>query len=280
MSRADCMGAASAASRDSGLVPESTSGTASPDAPIVVNTRLERFKRLRYNVIASSTMIDAPLRKGGHRWYCGFGTLTYRPDVEPSAGDCSAFVKRLRQWMGRCGEKLRLVWVAELHESGRLHYHFIVWMPHGFRIPKPDKPRRVGLPNGGYVEAPPMWPHGWSNIKAARSPVGYLAKYAGKLKGKAVDGGFALPKGFRCYGVAGLDQDERQARAWANLPGWMRCRVSPAHRVARAVGGGWFSRVTLEFWPSIFQIVRVVRAGGGAFVSVMPALPEGVELCL
>ena len=250
---------------ESGLVLDSTSRT-DPSQPLSVCTRTQRFKRMRYNVVASSTMHDANARAGGRRPVVVFGTLTFRREVTPEPNMISQFAMRARKWATRAGlPSLDMVWVAELTEAGKLHYHFITWLPHGWRMPMPDKQG--------------WWPHGYSQVKAARSPVGYLAKYAGKLKGKAVDAGFAIPKGFRLYGVSGLDKEDRARRSWANLPGWLRDHLTPEDRAKRVIGGGWISRLTHDFFPSIWKIGRVVRTGGGAHITLVPALPEGVALC-
>lgn len=259
--------AASEASRRSGLVTDSTSDTRSEQdgEKVVVNTRLNRFRRMRYNVVASSNMLNADATRGGFRVRPVFITLTYRTIDQPEPRHISEFLKRVRQHLKRRAEQCRYAWVAELQERGVLHYHVILWLPHGMKIPKPDQ--------SGW------WPHGWSNIKTARSPVGYLANYAGKLKGKACEAGYHIPRGFRLYGVGGLDAEDRAKRAWANLPGWLRDRTTPEDRCKRIRGGGFVSRETWDYWPSPFKIGRVVMAGGGAFVHLLPALPEGTILC-
>lgn len=248
----------------SGLVTDSTSGHSQV---IEVNTRLNRLRKMRYNVIASSNMLNVDATRGGFRVDPIMITLTYRNSEQPQPRHISDFLKLCRRHLQRRGQHLRCVWVAEMQERGVLHYHIIVWMPHGYRFPKPDS------------GAKPWWPHGWSRIEIARKAVGYLAHYAGKLKSKLDLSGYAIPKGFRLYGVCGLDLTDRMRRAWANLPGWLRDHVLPQDRAKRIVGGGFVSRLTHEFWPSPYKIKSVVRAGGGAFISLVPALPEGVALC-
>ena len=259
--------AASVASRRSGLVTESTSDTTFSQGlkRTVVDTRSSRMRRMRYNVIASANFINAAYSRPGFRPNVVFITLTYRTIEQPEPKHITGFVKTVREHLRRRGESFQYVWVAELQQRGVLHYHLIAWLPPGYRLPKPDK--------SGW------WPHGWSNIKRATSPVGYLANYAGKLKTKAIAGGFAIPKGFRLYAPGGLDAEDRQKRAWANLPGWLRDRTTPADRCKRIKGGGFVARETWDYWPSPFRIVSVQRAGSGAFVTIAPALPEGTELC-
>lgn len=247
---------ASAASPESGLVTDSTSQTH------VLDTYMQRLKKMRYNVIASANWLHvAATGRGSFRVDCVFVTLTYRQIEDPNPKDISKYLDAARKHCARRGIPCRYVWVGELQQRGALHYHVLFWMPRGYKLPMPDK--------SGW------WPHGWSNIQKSHSPVGYLAKYAGKLKTKAGAAGFAIPKGFRISGVGGLDTEDKQKKRWANLPGWLRDAVTPEHRCKRIIGGGWISRETFEYWPSAWRLGRIVRAGCGALVSLIPALPEG-----
>ena len=247
---------------ESGLVLDSTSHT---PKTLEINTRLNRLKKMRYNVIASSNMLNVDATRGGFRVNPIMITLTYRDASIPEPKHIASFTTLIRNHLKRRAQHCRFVWVAEMQERGVLHYHLIIWMPHGYRLPKPDK--------AGW------WPHGWSRIESARHAVGYLAHYAAKLKTKADLSGYAIPKGFRLFGIGGLDKDDQHRRSWANLPGWLRDHVLPQDRAKRIVGGGFISRLTLEFWPSPYRILSVVRAGGGAFISLTSAFPEGVSLC-
>lgn len=262
---------ASAASAEreaqSGLVTDSTSGHSNI---LEIDTRLNRLRKMRYNVIASSNMLNVDATRGGFRVEPIMITLTYRTIEQPQPMHIAEFIKRCRRHLQRRGQHFRCVWVAELQQRGVLHYHVIVWMPHGYRLPKPD---------GGENPKNAWWPHGWSRIEKAKNAVGYLANYAGKLKSKATLSGFYIPKGFRLFGIGGLDKEDRTRRSWANLPGWLRDHVLPQDRAKRIQGGGFISRLTHEFWPSPFRIKSVVKAGGGAYLSLVSALPEGVSLC-
>lgn len=260
-------GTARAKRAQSGLVTDSTSDTvpSGKGETVEVDTRSIRFRRMRYNVIASANWLNVEATRGGFRCDPIFITLTYAEVGAQTARDISGFVKRLREYLRRRGEKLRAVWVAELQERGALHYHMIVWLPKGWKLPKPDE--------RGW------WTHGFSNIKRSHRPVGYLANYAGKLKGKGLDGGFAFPKGFRMFAPVGLDREDRLKRAWANLPGWLRDHMTPDDRAKRIQGGGWVSRLTHDYFPSIWKVGAIVKTGGGAFIQLVPALPEGVQLC-
>jgi hypothetical protein len=266
--------AARSAARASGFTTDSTSHTQA--GAKLLDTRSLRLKKMRYNVIACANLLDLDARRGGFRVKVALLTLTYKLVSDPRPDDISRFCNAMRMWMSRREEIARYVWVGELQERGALHYHIVVWLRHGIKLPKPDK-ERVD-PRGRLIAA--WWPHGRSNIKEARSPVGYIAKYAGKLKTKLGNGGFAIPRGFRLFNRGGLDREDRIRMAWANLPGWLRERVTPDERCKRIPGGGFISRLTHDFWPSPWKISSVVRAGCGALVTIVPALPEGLELCL
>lgn len=186
-----------------------------------------RLSRMRRGVITGGEL---------HRDECGstsivlMVTLTYRPDVEWRREHISECLAAWREELR--GRKLRYVWVLELTKAGRPHYHVVVWLPSDRRLRMPD---RSGA-----------WPHGMSRTEVARNPVGYLVKYA--TKGTE---GTKFPRGAHLFGVGGLSPAARVVRAWRMLPRYQRVRCEPADRVRRRRGGGWFSKVTGEWWPSV-----------------------------
>lgn len=125
----------------------------------------------------------------------------------------SALIDHYRKWSKRHGFKFRAVWKMEPHASGRPHYHIVFWMPRGLTPPMPDKQG--------------WWPHGMTNAKWARSPVGYIAKYVAK---PAED---VFPKGARIWGAVGLTLDERCRVQWNLAPRWVKRMTDPAHGVRR-----------------------------------------------
>ena len=242
------------------------------------------MKRMRYNVIASSTMLNADATRGGFRIEPVMITLTYQRVDQPRPEDVRTFIDHIRKWMKRRGETFRYAWVGELQKRGALHYHIVIWMPHGMRLPKPDVFRQLqrGPMGPGDIGPQPhtaWWPHGWSRIEKARNAVGYIAKYASKLKSSINYSGQTIPRGFRIFGIGGLDSEDRSKRSWCNLPGWLRDRTVPDDRCKRIIGGGWVERSTGDYWPSPFKVGRVTTIGGRTFVSIVPNLPEGTELC-
>ena len=162
-----------------------------------------------------------------------FLTFTYRPNVEWRPRHITECLKRMRHWVERRNVRFRYLWVAEQHQSGRVHYHAIVWLPRGLTMPKPDKQG--------------WWPHGFTNVQWARKGIGYLVKYATKT----VSSASRFPKGCRLHGHGGLTSERRVHRAWWMLPKYQRERCEPTDRVRRARGGGWRSASTGEWWAPV-----------------------------
>lgn len=213
----------------------------------------QRLKRVKQAVItAARLMLEqiADVSHGGFRWKPAFVTLTYRPGETWHQKDITFCLAAIREYLRRRGVPMLYDWVAEI-QSERvlsrpgdccLHYHVVVWLPIGMSLPKPDK--------RGW------WPKGSTKIEWARKPVGYLAKYASK--GGCLD---YVPKGARLYGSGGLSRERRIERAWWRCPQWVREKWSQEHRPTRAKGGGWISRLTGEYVPSLWRFAGLVADG-------------------
>lgn len=197
-----------------------------------------RLRRMRRSVQISTAEHAARL-PDGFRWQAKFVTLTYRGVADWRPWHVRDYLQRLRVWMRRRRVDLRYVWVAELQRRGAVHYHLVVWVPHGFRVPLPD--------SSG------MWPHGSSNIQDARHPVAYLAKYASK----GTPDGEKFPPGLRTHGVGGLGAAGRVARAFHMLPAWLR-KVAGGYvqRVERLKGGLYRLADTGELVRSPWEVVE------------------------
>ena len=230
-----------------GLVPISTSGT-SEDDRVEIDCTIARWKRLRKSVRTAARLHE---KHSGR--YVAMVTLTYRPDVDPARRHISDCLMHVRKWLKRRGKDFRFVWVAELQQRGALHYHILVWLPKGFTLPKFD------------VRG--WWPHGSTNVKAARSPVGYVTKYVSKIRSKLGEG-VSFPKGFRMHGCGGLSAAAREFRAHRMLPGWLRSQVTPADMVRPLRGGGRIARATGEIFqsPFVFDCVRHLLGVGPVVV--------------
>lgn len=175
--------------------------------------------------------------------YAAMITLTYADGDDWQPEHIKEFLRLPRQYLKRRGFDMPYVWVAELQKRGAIHYHVLLWLPKGEKLPKPD---RQG-----------WWPYGMSRIEKARSSVGYLVKYASKGAE-----GAKLPDGARMYGCGGLTREARNTRAYKMAPAWVRECFEEDDEPRRAIGGGWFSRVRGDWLPSPWR----VSFQGGAVV--------------
>jgi hypothetical protein len=109
-------------------------------------------------------------------------TLTYRNVDDYRSGHMNTYMKAIKQSLS--DGLLSFAWVAELQERGAVHYHLVVVVKRGTRIPMPDK-------SG-------MWPHGMSQVRTARTPF-YLVKYTGKERQKDLG---RFPRSCRLYAAS------------------------------------------------------------------------------
>ena len=175
-------------------------------------------------------------------YYAAMITLTYERSDAWAPQHIKEFIRLCRQYSQRRGHPFPYVWVAEMQKRGAIHYHVMIWLPRGVRLPKPD---RQG-----------WWKHGMSRIEKARS-VGYLVKYASKGAE-----GPRLPESARMFGCGGLSKEQRNTRAYQTAPAWVRECFEEDDEPRRAIGGGWFSRVRGDWLPSPWR----VSFQGGAVV--------------
>jgi len=244
-----------------GLVPSPTSDTHPPDA-FEIDRRENRLRRMSKGVKTGARLHQQEAQQGGRRVYTVMITCTYREDADYKPRHVSHLIKCVREWHRRRGLRMRYVWVLELTKRGRPHYHLLLWLPRGYRLPKPDK--------RGW------WPHGSTKIEGARSPVGYVAKYASKLT-TAAQGELqrvfrGLPKGARLHGCGGLMRAGASERRWWLSPGWVRkAWPCPSDDPRPAPGGGWVSRLTGAWLSSPW---RVILQGSRVFVAPRSLGPE------
>lgn len=259
-------GGASLGAAGPGLVSSETSdtsghGAAAPGsenpAGITVYRHDARLKRMQRSVRTAAELHRDEIQDGGFRGWVAMVTLTYAPEIAWEPRHVSAFVKAVRQYLARRGHACRFVWVLELTKRGRPHYHALFWLPYGLTLPKPD---RRG-----------WWPHGSTRIELARSPVGYLCKYASK---GCAEGD--LPKGARLCGLGGLSVAGRRLRSWRLCPAWVREVFAVEDRPIRAPGGGWLSRLSGAFEPARWRLVE--RAPDWSWLRFEP-VPGGAPGC-
>lgn len=243
-----------------GLVPSSTSDTPPPDR-FEIDRRQARLKRMSKGVKTGARLHEEEARRGGRRCYTVMITATYASDADYEPRHISSLLKCIREWHRRRKIPMRYVWVLELTKAGRPHYHVLLWLPRGLRLPKPDK--------RGW------WPHGSTRIEGAQKPVGYLAKYASKLAHSAQEElqrvYRGLPKGSRLHGCGGLSDASAAERRWWLSPTWVRKAWAPALDPRPAPGGGWASRVTGQWLSSPY---RVIVEGSRVFIAPRALGPE------
>lgn len=211
-----------------GLVPYTTTRTGEllPDRPgcVSFSQKFSRLARMKHHVRTAGRLMSETLGRLSSRYYAVFLTLTYRDSYAWRGTHLTDFFHRLRSWAGRKAFRVRYVWVAEMQKRGAIHYHAVIWLPRGLKMPKAD---RRG-----------WWPHGSTNVKAVRkNAVGYLMKYVSKGVGSQ-----DFPKGARICGSAGLDAQASDEFHWWRLPRYVRQSCPMGSRAVRAPGGGWLVR--------------------------------------
>ncbi len=183
-------------------------------------------------------------------------TLTYADADGWRSDHLKTAFHRFRQWANRQGFAARYVWVAEI-QPGRfartgkavVHYHAVVWLPQGVRMPKWD------------VRG--WWGHGrCQRVLVKKSAVGYLMKYLSK----GTDLGPNLfPPGARVYGCGGLDASLRRARRWLRLPSFVQGNSDINDPWQRRVGGGWNSPSGAHF---VSEFVTAIVGGVRSLIRV------------
>lgn len=224
----------SEASAAFGLVPSTTSNI----NDVYIDRFDSRIWRLRKNVITSARLLVDNMTNGGFRYFLGMLTLTYAPGVDWQPHHIPDLQKRIRSWLRYRGHRYAFVWVCELQERGAPHYHILIWVPHGLRLPKADQ---CG-----------WWPYGSTRIEKVEKPIGYLIKYLSKGQ----DSIHRYGKGQRTHGSGGLDPKSKRERRWWLAPRYVREKWPDCEDDVRpAPGGGWVSRSTGEWIASPWKFI-------------------------
>jgi hypothetical protein len=198
-----------------------------------------RVSRLRKGLPLAASLISGKLQSGGFRYRVAMVTTTYRPEVVWAPNHIRSCQQAISEYLRRRGLVLRSVWVMELTKRGVPHYHLLIWLPRGLSLPMPDK--------RGW------WPHGSTRIEWARNAVGYLVKYASKIRAAHGDG-LRFPFGSRLFGCRGLESSGSEYRH-AMRPYWLRIICFPSDRLQRRPGGGWLNVDTGEWLESPYELV-------------------------
>lgn len=200
---------------------------------VFISSPLARLIRLRKSVYNSGMEISSCLGKGYIPWMF---TLTYRGVDDWRPNHIKEYLQRIRVYMKRRGLDFHYVWVAELQKRGAVHYHVIIWLPRGFRLPYSDKQG--------------WWTHGFTEQKPARKGVGYLMKYTSKGLS-----GMSFPKGIRIYGFSRSFPSVSFRVAFYKAPKWLRDKYVCFQNcyLVRTVGGfldklsGFFHPTPIEY---------------------------------
>lgn len=184
-----------------------------------------RITRLRRRVFAWAKTLNTLDR---HKNRTVMLTLTYARVEDWQKNQIREFMLIVRKHLK--DGLLAYAWVAELQQRGAVHYHVLLVVRKGSKIPQPD---RAG-----------WWPWGLTRTETAKTPF-YIAKYTGKEYQKV--GPF--PKGLRIFAVWLSDDLVSGQEYWyfrlSSLPGWFREVILslPISRHfgdwKRAPGGGW-----------------------------------------
>lgn len=232
-----------------GLVPYSTSVQGTPwegilpPAGFFIDTAAARLARLKSAVLTTARLIGEELRSNPLRHRAWMTTLTYRPGEQWKPYHITRCLKHIRRWADRRGVRFRYVWVSEIQEKRHrnggplgecVHYHLVMWLPVFISMPMADKQG--------------WWPHGMTQRVQVKAPISYLTKYVSK------GGGVEFPKGLRLHGSGGISSEGRNERAWWALPRWVRVIWQPSDLPRRCKGGGFVSRVSSLWFPSIFRV--------------------------
>jgi hypothetical protein len=142
-------------------------------------------------------------------------TLTYREAQQWQTNQITSFCSWLKRTLGNT--LISYAWVAELQERGAMHYHLMVYISKGVKIPLPDKPQG----RKGHIP----WPHGQTQVKTALKPA-YLATYLGKEYQKDF---YRFPKGARSYGTY------VNAKYRNFVKGWIKYKTAPQHIKERSL---------------------------------------------
>lgn len=198
-----------------------------------------RLKHMQAGVRASARMIADDLQAANVRYRSALITTTYRDGAAWDRRDISRLLTHYRKWAERRGAWVRYVWTLELTRKGRPHYHVVLFLPRGVTPPLPDKQG--------------WWSKGCTNAQWARSPVGYISKYASK----GTNG--ELPSGARLWGCSALGAAGRCRLLWHLAPFWLR-RLIPHDEGVKRLKSWWVNATTGWSYLSPWVIDKV--AGG------------------
>lgn len=141
-------------------------------------------------------------------------TLTYRDIDEYRTTDIRSYMNALSMWCRRNNVKIYgYAWCLEFQKRGVAHYHVLLAVNQGAKIPKPDQS---------------YWPAGLSQVKRmSRVGAGYLAKYMSKIDVEEYRyiQAFLQQRGItklRLWAVVMRDNDMKELYRAAKIPAWLQ----------------------------------------------------------
>lgn len=262
---AACVSGPAAGGEAAGLVSSKTTLglLVSLGASACAERRVKRLKRL----VWASGHLHGIAENGFRPDVPWFVTPTYAGEDDWKPNQIADALQAYRHWCHSHGYRCRYTWVGEiqpkrLERTGHavVHYHLLIWLPRGVRMPKWDRQHQLA---SGKIK-PAFWPHGMTNTEIAKSGVGYLMKYLSKL------GEFTrFPKGMRLYGVGGLCKIGNAVRAWYNLPEWVKRSYGVGE--IKKMGKSFLVQSTGEILEAAFKVIFVPS---GLLVVPLRNLPE------
>jgi hypothetical protein len=195
-------------------------------------------------------------------------TLTYADEATEHKKSDGWEPNHIRDFMLNLRKELKdKIWayarVAEMQERDSLHYHIMLYVAPGTKIPMPDK---AGL-----------WPHGSSKIETVKKGPWYILTYVGKEYQKE-----GLPHGARMFAVwinpKMASKDEIFGFRLSAAPPYVQDAIRAYHekgavnsgvRWARVPGGGWVIKDLGEILQSEWFLVRIA--------AIEPELETGRE---
>jgi hypothetical protein len=151
--------------------------------------------------------------------------LTYRPGVSWRPLHISEFLSFVKKHLRK--NLFGYAWVAEMQKRGAVHYHVVLAVKKGEKIPKPDL--------AGW------WPYGSTTVERKRRPIGYLIDYWRKISQKR-----GYPKGIRIFAVVwfqwAANGDSRFLTALWSLPAWVLSQIDQFTAILeRKLPRRWFN---------------------------------------
>jgi hypothetical protein len=170
--------------------------------------------------------------------------LTYRPGVSWRKLHITEFISAVKKHLKK--RLLGYAWVAEMQKRGAVHYHVVLAVERGEKIPKPD------LSN--------WWRYGSTTVQKKRKPIGYLIDYCRKIDQKR-----GYPKGLRIFAVVWFQWaaggDSRFLTSLWSLPGWVLAHIDQFIAIVeRVLPRRWFNGWWVwkgRWFRSLWRLVMV-----------------------